>query len=874
MEEASRWICRKGQPKVKDKTCHRRYGWDLLGKGETEHCIKGEELRKREGEDLHSASESHPPVPGAESMADPTPTPTGVNTSASKVRRDETPTSAHPYLSDMTNVDVPVIGDYSDEEEAEGFRITPEFVHSHRTALKAQLEEIEKAEKLKEVQARLTFVGGSSATPAKEAVPVDELLTTLLEAIRQRKEPVGKETFDLTQAGGNEALNPLLQPYHLTNFTDMSKFTKRIAEAPLPGKLKVPLNVGKYDGSSDPDDHLHAYAGVGKVGRWNLPTWCHMLVQTLTRAAHLWFDSLPPGSIDSYEELRDKFLKQFNQKKKAIKNPNEILHIRRRDDEKPQLCEKLGEDFLTTFDGLMDKVRAFVRGKDTNLRAREWDLKKSPGPYRAREGADSQRKASPYPTKGKPYVDSGRPSFAPYKPSQRPYPEKFTPLTKMPIRQTVAPGKRNRCGTSKGKELARGEEGEKRRSYVDMVRRHQNNESGDNKRKRTFDEETPPWLECSITFPPLKYWEAQEAPLNVAVDIVGHRVARIHVDGGSGSEIMYEHCFRRLDSDVQNLWQPDNSMMIGFSGEASQSLGKVTLPFNIGEYGTQRMVHLTFYIIRAPTKYNAILGRPGIKALRAIVSIAHGAMKFPTPAGIATVSSSSEKVASLARNVLPKSPDIEEWILNDEYSEIIVKVGSHLTNKCKTALKEMLIRHCDIFAWTPRDMWGIPRSQAEHRINARTSCKPVKQKRRNMGIERSRAVIEETKKLLLAGIAREVQYPAWTSNPVMVRKSDGKWRMCIDFKDVNKATPKDCYPLPEMDAKIDSLHEFPLRCFLDAYKGYHQIQMAIDDEEKTAFYTDEAMKRVRRPPFRNAQHKYEKPTYVKGKLAFQRGSYQ
>jgi hypothetical protein len=47
--------------------------------------------------------------------------------------------------------------------------------------------------------------------------------------------------------------------------------------------------------------------------------------------------------------------------------------------------------------------------------------------------------------------------------------------------------------------------------------------------------------------------------------------------------------------------------------------------------------------------------------------------------------------------------------------------------------------------------------------------------------------------------------------------------MCIDFKDINNACPKDCYPLPEMDAKIDALAEYPLRCFLDAYKGYHQI---------------------------------------------------
>ncbi|KAL8231244.1 hypothetical protein R6Q57_001022 [Mikania cordata] len=122
-------------------------------------------------------------------MADPAQTPVGTNASAAKPRRDETPASAHPYLSGMKNLDAPIITDYSDEEEAEGIRITTEFVRSHMAALKAQLEEIEKAERLKDVQARLTFVEDSPTIPIKGTVPIDELLTMLLEAIRSKKEP-------------------------------------------------------------------------------------------------------------------------------------------------------------------------------------------------------------------------------------------------------------------------------------------------------------------------------------------------------------------------------------------------------------------------------------------------------------------------------------------------------------------------------------------------------------------------------------------------------------------------------------------------------------------------------------------------------------
>ncbi|GJU50548.1 reverse transcriptase domain-containing protein [Tanacetum coccineum] len=94
----------------------------------------------------------------------------------------------------------------------------------------------------------------------------------------------------------------------------------------------------------------------------------------------------------------------------------------------------------------------------------------------------------------------------------------------------------------------------------------------------------------------------------------------------------------------------------------------------------------------------------------------------------------------------------------------------------------------------------------------------------------------------------------------MVKKSDGGWRMCIDFMDINKACPKDCYPLPEIDWKVESLFVFRLKCFMDAYKGYHQIQMAEEDEDKTAFFTGEGVNCYRNMPFglKNARATYQR----------------
>ncbi|GJS28430.1 reverse transcriptase domain-containing protein [Tanacetum coccineum] len=107
--------------------------------------------------------------------------------------------------------------------------------------------------------------------------------------------------------------------------------------------------------------------------------------------------------------------------------------------------------------------------------------------------------------------------------------------------------------------------------------------------------------------------------------------------------------------------------------------------------------------------------------------------------------------------------------------------------------------------------------------------------------ERNKAIYEEVEKLVDAGIMKEVHYHSWLSNPVMVKKHDSSWRMCMDFKDLNKACPKDGYPLPKIDWKVESLCGYPFKCFLDAYKGYHQIKMAKEDEEKIAFITSQGI---------------------------------
>ena len=101
-------------------------------------------------------------------------------------------------------------------------------------------------------------------------------------------------------------------------------------------------------------------------------------------------------------------------------------------------------------------------------------------------------------------------------------------------------------------------------------------------------------------------------------------------------------------------------------------------------------------------------------------------------------------------------------------------------------------------------------------------------------MERQEFIIEEIRKLEAEGLVRGVLHPTWLANPVVVRKANGKWRLCIDYTDINKVCPKDPFPLPHIDQIVDSTAGCDLLSFLDDYSGYHQIFMTREDEEKTA----------------------------------------
>ena len=189
------------------------------------------------------------------------------------------------------------------------------------------------------------------------------------------------------------------------------------------------------------------------------------------------------------------------------------------------------------------------------------------------------------------------------------------------------------------------------------------------------------------------------------------------------------------------------------------------------------------------------------------------------------------------RTIAEPVEELEEVMLDESRPGRTTRMGTLASLTVRQDLANFLRKNQDIFAWSHEDMPGIDPSVIVHRLNINPDSSPVRQKKRVFVQERDKAVAEEIRKLLEAGFIREVYYPDWLANVVMVRKNSGKWRMCVDFTDLNRACQKDSYPLPRIDTLVDSTARHELLSFMDAFSGYNQIKMKEEDQEKTSFVT-------------------------------------
>ena len=205
------------------------------------------------------------------------------------------------------------------------------------------------------------------------------------------------------------------------------------------------------------------------------------------------------------------------------------------------------------------------------------------------------------------------------------------------------------------------------------------------------------------------------------------------------------------------------------------------------------------------------------------------------------------------------SKELELVQLGDR-PEHLVYIGSKLAEGIRSPLIHFLEQNMEVFSWTQEDMGGVDPAVITHRLNVNPSFKPVKQNRRSFAPERQKAINEEVGKLLQAKAIKEVEYPECLDNVVLVNKENDKWRLCIDFTDINRAYPKDIFPLPRIDLIVDATAAHELLSFMDAFSGYNQISMDPSDQEKTSFVTSQGTYYYQVIPFglKNAGATYQR----------------
>jgi hypothetical protein len=173
----------------------------------------------------------------------------------------------------------------------------------------------------------------------------------------------------------------------------------------------------------------------------------------------------------------------------------------------------------------------------------------------------------------------------------------------------------------------------------------------------------------------------------------------------------------------------------------------------------------------------------------------------------------------------------------DDMPDRVVTIGADLSLEEEQELTQFLNKNKDVFAWSAKDLQSEDRDIIEHALETDERIPPKKQKLQKMSEEKVKAVEAEVQRLQDAKVIREVKYPIWLANTVPVKKKNGKWRMCVDFTDLNKACKKYDFPLERVDKIVDDAANSEMLSLLDMFSGYHQIRVRKEDEEKTSFIT-------------------------------------
>ncbi|XP_075515413.1 uncharacterized protein LOC142550056 [Primulina tabacum] len=340
---------------------------------------------------------------------------------------------------------------------------------------------------------------------------------------------------------------------------------------------------------------------------------------------------------------------------------------------------------------------------------------------------------------------------------------------------------------------------------------------------------------------------------------VGHRIKDCpdHKDKGTGSN-------KKNENKTNARLETVETALFGFVGHVVYPEGEIIIPLTLGSRDLRKTV-ITTFIVDSPSSYDIILGWLAMNELRAVASTYHQKIKFLVGARVGEVRGdqpSSRKcyveavradqsktrregkktrIDEVGGKVVEKG---EVHFVAEEEQEVVeagpgqkIPVAQDLRTSTRVSLINYLKTNIHVFAWSQQELTGISPLISKHQLNILPGSHSVKQKKRHFGPEKGKVIDKHVRDLLKAGHIQEIQFPTRLSNMVLVPKSTGKWRMCVDFRDLNKACPKDHYPLTQIDKLVDSTSGYELLSFMDAYQGYNQIPLAKNDQDKASFIT-------------------------------------
>ncbi|GJT61812.1 reverse transcriptase domain-containing protein [Tanacetum coccineum] len=503
-----------------------------------------------------------------------------------------------------------------------------------------------------------------------------------------------------------------------------------------------------------------------------MPVWSRMFQKTLDGSARGWFENLSGGSIDGWAELRKQFTTRFSTRRACFKDPTEITKIMRKANETLVAFKErwIAETGVITGAPEVMKISSFMDAHKSEEAFASTKLlkgealeasRKSTGPVSRREdrfhkggyGADRRRNEGRCTFNSKDGLEilASEPqlNLQPPKPMQLPpkkenqdrycdyhggkghYTNDCFKLRRQ-LEMALESGKLNHLikdVRQRGQRNAKGRDAGKDK-VINMIR------SWSDDRKRNSVERDESWMKAPIVFPPLPMEDASDEPLITEAVMEGYLVRRVYVDQGASVEVMFEHCFENLGPAIRSRLRNTQMDLVGFVGGVVKPLGKIDLEVVFGDRGLFRTVMINFTVVRAPSPYNVIFGRTGLRALLAVSSTIHSMVKFPTPRGMTTLVTRPAIISECRRlekkqmvelevnqnlnheKEVPERVDLtKQTLVNPAYPDQLVTIRGNLSEQCKSQLRMLLKKSMDVFAWEPADMTGISRRIIEHSLN-------------------------------------------------------------------------------------------------------------------------------------------------------------